>query len=161
QAAAAAQDDGTAASRILAASIAYREWAVMHPVQFQLIYGNPIPNYVGPVEVIAPVARLPFEGIFRDFAVAYHMGELEQPQQHIDIPLTVRANIDAFLNDIGLDIPYSVMYAIMSSWSHIHGMVMLELFNHITPVIKDTEAFYQHEIISFLQVAGVKGLDTE
>ena len=33
------------ADRLLAC-LAYREWAIAHPVDFQLIYGNPIPGYV-------------------------------------------------------------------------------------------------------------------
>ena len=31
--------------KILASCLAYREWAIAHPVDFQLIYGNPIPGY--------------------------------------------------------------------------------------------------------------------
>src|SRR5262245_33076145 len=36
------------AGRIMAVLMAYRQWALDHPIDFQLIYGNPIPGYVAP-----------------------------------------------------------------------------------------------------------------
>ena len=53
--------------KILASCLAYREWAIAHPVDFQLIYGNPIPGYVAPAEMTVPLARRPFDGLFRLF----------------------------------------------------------------------------------------------
>ena len=44
--------------------LAYREWAIAHPVDFQLIYGNPIPGYDAPAEITVPLARRPFDGLF-------------------------------------------------------------------------------------------------
>lgn len=153
--ASAEHDDGTAVSRIFAAAIAYREWAVVNPIQFQLIYGNPIPNYVAPIEITGPMARLPFEGLMSDFIQAYHEGELQLSRHQVDIPPTVRSNIAAYLDHVGFDMPEAVVYAIMSSWSHIHGIVMLELFDHITPIIADTKMFYRHELIGFLKALGM------
>ncbi|MBZ0286445.1 MAG: WHG domain-containing protein, partial [Anaerolineae bacterium] len=49
-------------ARLLAALNAYRDWALAHPVDFQLIYGNPIPGYHAPAEITIPAAR-------RNFAV--------------------------------------------------------------------------------------------
>jgi AcrR family transcriptional regulator len=43
--------------QIKAMIYAYRQWAVDHPVDFQLIYGNPIPGYQAPFEVTGPLAR--------------------------------------------------------------------------------------------------------
>jgi AcrR family transcriptional regulator len=149
--ASATQDDGTAASRIFAAVIAYREWAIAHPIQFQLIYGNPIPNYVAPIEITGPMARLPFEGLMSDFVQAYHKQELQLPKYLVDIPPIVRSDIVAYLDHVGFDMPEAVVYAIMSGWSHIHGIVMLELFEHITPIFANTAHFYRHEVIGFLR----------
>lgn len=145
------QDDGRVASRILAAGMAYREWAIAHPIQFQLIYGNPIPNYLAPAEITGPLARLPFEGLMKDFLRAYHSGELQLPDQYVHIPADIEDDIDAYLDRVGFELPKAVVYTIMASWAHIHGMIMLELFHHITPIISHTDQFYQHEMISFLR----------
>jgi len=37
----------------------------------------------------------------------------------------------------------------MSGWARIHGMVMLELFEHLPPVVGDTAAFYRYELDAF------------
>ena len=41
----------TCGPKILASCLAYREWAITHPVDFQLIYGNPISGYVAPADI--------------------------------------------------------------------------------------------------------------
>lgn len=144
-------DDGTAVSRIFAAGLAYREWAVANPIQFQLIYGNPIPNYTAPAEITGPLARLPFEGLMQDFMSAYQAGELTFPDQYVNIPDTVREDIQTYLSRVGFEMPEAIIYTIMSSWAHIHGIVMLELFHHVTPIIANTAQFYRHEMVSFLR----------
>src|SRR5574339_1013477 len=40
--------------RIEAIGLAYRDWAHAFPQRYQLIFGTPIPGYVGPVEKILP-----------------------------------------------------------------------------------------------------------
>lgn len=56
--------------RIKATILAYRRWAVAHPVKFQLIYGDPIPGYAAPAEVTSPVANRPFVILCGYFAEA-------------------------------------------------------------------------------------------
>jgi AcrR family transcriptional regulator len=41
-------------SRLRAVLMAYRGWALEHPTDFQLIYGNPIPGYSAPRELTVP-----------------------------------------------------------------------------------------------------------
>ena len=43
----------------------------------------------------------------------------------------------------------------MSGWARIHGMVMLELFEHLGPVVGDGAAFYRYELGAFLQQLGM------
>ncbi|MBC8078325.1 MAG: TetR/AcrR family transcriptional regulator, partial [Chloroflexales bacterium] len=45
------------AGRFLAMTVGYRQWALDHPVDFALIYGNPIPGYHAPAEVTTPAVR--------------------------------------------------------------------------------------------------------
>jgi hypothetical protein len=43
----------------------------------------------------------------------------------------------------------------MSGWARIHGMVMLELFEHIGPVVGDPAAFYRYELEAFMTRLGM------
>jgi AcrR family transcriptional regulator len=143
------------AARIYAAGLAYRDWALAHPIQFQLIYGNPIPNYVAPAEVTSPLARRPFEGLMQDFWQAYQSGALQLPADCSDIPPALRDDIRQYLSRIERALPEALVYAIMASWARIHGIVMLELFQHITPILPHTGQFYRHELANFLRSLGM------
>lgn len=143
---------GTACGpKILAMCLAYRQWAVEHPVDFQLIYGNPIPGYEAPAAVTVPLARRPFDGLFRLFLAAYRSGELVVPAAYEPVPASVRAHFAGWLPTDGDVFPDPLVCLLMSGWARIHGMVMLELFEHIGPVVGDPAAFYRYEIEAFLQ----------
>jgi AcrR family transcriptional regulator len=134
---------------------AYRRWAVEHPVDFQLIYGNPIPGYVAPAEVTVPLARRPFMSIFRCFAEALASGELVIPAEYERVPAAMGSHLARWKEESGIDMPDALVGLLMSGWARIHGMVMLELFHHIQPVVGDAGALYRYEIDALMDRAGM------
>jgi AcrR family transcriptional regulator len=145
----------TCGPKILTMCLAYRQWAVEHPVDFQLIYGNPIPGYVAPAEITVPLARRPFDGLFRLFLEAYQRGELVIPEEYEPVPASITAHFAGWLPTVGYDFPDALLCLLMSGWARIHGMVMLELFEHIGPVVGDPAAFYRYELDAFFQQLGM------
>lgn len=145
----AAVQSETCGPKVVASCLAYRQWAVAHPVDFQLIYGNPIPGYHAPAEVTVPLARRPFDGLFRLFLQAYQAGELVIPANYEPAPASVSAHVAQWLPQAGYAFPEALLCLLMSGWAHIHGLVMLELFEHLGPVVGDTESFFEHEIQAF------------
>ena len=142
--------------RIMALCLAYRGWAVEHPVDFQLIYGNPIPGYRAPEDLTIPLARRAFLGLFRCFAQAYQSGELTIPAEYRDVPPPMSEAIASWRRLSGIEIPDALLGLLMSGWSRIHGMVMLELFHHIQPLVGDGGIFYRYEIDAFAGRLGMK-----
>jgi AcrR family transcriptional regulator len=155
QAAESAVKAETCGPKILASYLAYREWAITHPMDFQLIYGNPIPGYVAPAEITVPLARRPFDGLSRLFLTAYRTGELIVPTEYTPVPASISAHFAAWLPKAGYDFPDALLCLLMSGWARIHGMVMLELFEHLGPVVGDSAAFYRHELGAFFQQLGM------
>jgi AcrR family transcriptional regulator len=155
QAAESAVEAKTCALKIAASCLAYREWAIAHPVDFQLIYGNPIPGYVAPAEITVPLARRPFDGLARLFLEAYQGGELVVPAEYVPVPASITAHFAIWLPEAGYDFPDALLCLLMSGWARIHGMVMLELFEHLGPVVGDSAAFYRYELGAFLQQLGM------
>jgi AcrR family transcriptional regulator len=141
--------------KVLASCLAYREWAITHPVDFQLIYGNPIPGYVAPAEVTVPLARRPFDGLFHLFLHAHRTGELTVPVEYSPVPSSISEHFAAWLPASGYDFPDALLCLLMSGWARIHGMVMLELFEHIGPVVGDPAAFYRYELEAFMTRLGM------
>jgi len=145
----------TCGPKILAMCLAYRQWAVEHPVDFQLIYGNPIPGYAAPAEITVPLARRPFDGLFRLFLKGYQSGELVVPAEYEPVPASIRAHFAEWLPTAGYAFPAPLLCLLMSGWARIHGMVMLELFEHIGPVVGDPAAYFRYEIVALLQLLGM------
>ena len=141
--------------KIQASCLAYREWAIAHPVDFQLIYGNPIPGYVAPAEITVPLARRPFDGLSRLFFEAYRTGELVVPAEYTPVPASISAHFATWLPEAGYDFPDALLCLLMSGWARIHGMAMLELFEHLGPVVGDSAAFYRYELGALLQQLGM------
>lgn len=149
EAAEAAVDSELCGLKIIACCQAYRQWAVAHPVDFQLIYGNPIPGYVAPPEITVPLARRPFDGLFRLFLEAYQSGELVVPEEYEPVPASITGHFAAWLPTGGYDFPDALLCLLMSGWARIHGLVMLEMFEHIGPVVGDPAAFFRYEIEAY------------
>lgn len=139
--------------RLLAVLLAYRQWALQHPTDFQLIYGNPIPGYEAPVDVTLPAARRGFEVVVSILAEAIAVGALKL-EPH-DIPPVVAASLARVIEYEGYTVPIEVLDIVTDGWTRIHGLVSLELFNQTQPIVTDTEAYYCHKIARFLEENGL------
>lgn len=145
-----------AADHIETMALAYRGWAVEHPVDFQLIYGNPIPGYVAPSEITAPLALSAFLGLFRWYTEAYASGELRVPPEYAQPPAAVETVLDRLSRDSGAAVPAEIAALLASSWARIHGLVMLELFGHVQPLVGDPAEFYRYEVRALIQRLGLR-----
>ncbi|MCL4827978.1 MAG: TetR/AcrR family transcriptional regulator [Caldilinea sp.] len=143
------------ADRIVTLCLAYRCWAVEHPVDFQLIYGNPIPGYAAPAEITIPLARRPFLRIFACFLEAYQAGALVIPTEYQAVPPGMAVHLAGWKQLSGIDMPDPLLGLLISGWARIHGMVMLELFHHLQPLVGDAAALYRYEIDALVQHLGL------
>ena len=135
---------GSNLQKMRAMMMTYRQWAVEHPVDFQLIFGNPIPGYVAPMEVTAPLARRPFQTLYIRFAEA-------QRQQE---PSEISAHLAWWKKESGAEVDDALFCLLMIAWARIHGMVVLELNHHLQPTIGDAEALYRFEVDVLLAQLG-------
>ncbi|MEM8534372.1 MAG: TetR/AcrR family transcriptional regulator [Chloroflexota bacterium] len=124
----------------------YRIWALSHAIEYQLIYGNPIPGYEAPANITEPLTIRSFQGALRWLVEAWQAQELHIPPSYENIPEPIHPHIRHFKKEVGFDVPEALYYMMFVAWSRIHGMIMLELFGHYDSALGDTEAFFQHEI---------------
>lgn len=136
--------------QIRAGALAYRAWAVSHPVDFQLIYGNPIPGYEAPAHVTVPLAARPLRDLGSLFAAAHSAGALRISAGYAAIPAAVAERATAVNREYGIDAPAAATCLLVSGWARIHGMVMLELFGHLEPVVGDVAAYFACEVDAWL-----------
>jgi AcrR family transcriptional regulator len=145
------------AEKLFAALLAYRAWALAHPIDFQLIYGTPVPNYAAPAEQTVPAVRRGFAVILRVLVAAHADGLLRPRPEHAQLPADLRFTLN--VPGVGAVDP-AVAYIALSGWTFIHGTIMLELFNHLGPNISSPEAFYRHQVLSFLAGIGLEPHNT-
>lgn len=143
--------------RLKAGILAYRQWAVDHPADFQLIYGNPIPGYEAPSELTVPLARRPLETLGLQMGRAWQRGRLTIPDEYQHVPPHIAQHMEGWLLPLygELPMPLPLFYLLIAGWTRIHGMVMLELFDHTPPTIGDPAGFYEREVDILLRSYGL------
>ena len=144
------------ADRLYAVILAYREWALLHPIDFQLIYGNPIPEYHAPEDTTTAPAQRGFAVILNILLEAFMKGELSVLVEQFALPADLKVGLFSIDDEIQRELPEIVIYAGLVGWYHIHGMIMLELFHHTQSLINDTGAFYRFEVKNLLTRMGMQ-----
>jgi hypothetical protein len=123
--------DGGARGFVVAAG-AFRDWAIEHIAQFQLIYGTPLTYYRAPENgpTTAGVTRLAtifvrelFDGFTADQLARADVTALS-PQAYDHL-----AGLPPF--GIGA-LPPPAAALFISTWGHLHGLVVLEAFGHLS-----------------------------
>lgn len=150
----AAQAGQTLSQQLLMITDAIWRWAVENPVNFQLIYGNPIPGYHAPEEITTPLARSVGTAGFEIVLEAIRQNMINVPEHLKHIPPSVRTH---YHQRMGTD-DETVMTAyhlINTAWITLFGLVMLHINGHLHPVVEDVEAFFQHQAVFLLRNIGL------
>lgn len=134
------------AGRLIAVMTAYRQWALDHSTDFQLMYGNPIPGYDAPREITVPAASRAYQVVVGILGEAHAAGVLQPPLSADELPAPVADNLRALAELDGYSVPILVLYIGAVGFTRIHGMINLELLNDTQALVGDTEAFYRFEI---------------
>lgn len=142
-------------ARLFHVLLNYRDWALRHATDFQLIYGNPIPGYHAPGEVTVPAAARGFFVVLGPLGDAERAGVLRLPPTIPSIPPTIQAFLQAETVERGYSASAQALYLAAVGWSRIHGILMLELFEHLPPVVGDVDAFYRAEITALIESFGL------
>ncbi|WP_243793004.1 TetR/AcrR family transcriptional regulator [Saccharopolyspora gloriosae] len=132
--------DATAAPerhRFVVAAEGYRTWAVENVSRFQLLYGTPLPHYRAPADgrTTDGARRLGSVLIRELFA-----GCTDDQLARADFPTLsteMRTRFDELPPESMAALPPPAVAVFISSWGHMHGLVVLEAFGHtsfIAPV---------------------------
>jgi len=153
------------AGRLWALLLAYRAWAVAHPADYALILGNPIPGYHAPEET-RPIVRRAFAPFLEALRDAWARGALTGfpaaggGGEGGDLPPALARQLAAWQRAQGSALPPAVTELGLTVWGTIHGLVSLELFNHLQPIVGDPAALYRHYAGTLLRRLGLALPDT-
>ncbi|MBK8025309.1 MAG: TetR/AcrR family transcriptional regulator [Chloroflexi bacterium] len=144
-------------ARMEATLIAYRAWGIEHPVDFELIFGTPIPNYQPRDDLTKPVGLRSLGVIFRILADALAAGGLHPMPEHLHLPprLHVGLPASAAIPPEAAALPEVVVYVGLVGWSRLHGLLTLEIHRQMDHFVSDPEVFYHHEMRSLMRSVGM------
>lgn len=131
--------------RLLAAASGYRDWSLSNPNRFMLIFGSPVPGYsapeAGPTVDAAFSLGLAWWAIIRagvmDATLDLAAWEGDRPRPDDGSADRIEAS-DAEVR------------AVNAIWALVHGLVVLEMQDHFSWAIADTEGFFIGEVERWL-----------
>jgi AcrR family transcriptional regulator len=131
-------------AQLAALGQAYRQWAIVYPQRYQLIFGTPIPGYFAPEEVTLPAAVAGFVPLTETLQAAFTAGRLRLERL---APLTpaLGSMLEAWKQYEG-QADIEVLYLALVFWSRIHGLMMFEVNGQYPSFITDPGEVYEREV---------------
>jgi AcrR family transcriptional regulator len=144
EAAVLAREPGEHAGRLVGLALAYRDWALAHPHDYALIFTTAVAGYREPEAPIAEAAGRSLGLFVASIEAARQAGRLRAPAEYEGASPSLRQQFDAAGAWHGYP-PLALCLAIVL-WTRLHGLVSLEIFQHLQPIIGDPERLYREEV---------------
>ncbi|WP_411079582.1 TetR/AcrR family transcriptional regulator [Streptomyces sp. cmx-18-6] len=143
------------AARIQAWAGAFRDWALANPEGFRLIYGDPVPGYRPPEGGAAPdAAHRVCTGITALAAAAWPHAE----PRYVDSDFEWSDFDPGLLDEVRPafpDLPPAAVALALHIWSHLHGMVSLEIYGHLRSQTRSPDKLFREELTQLMRSLGV------
>lgn len=137
----------------------YRSWALAHKADFTLIYGTPIPGYHAPNDVTDPAVRRSTAPLVALLIAAWEAGALRPDVAYAAAPTPLADRFGVILPEAERGrLPALALHVGFVAWTRLQGLIMLELFGHIAPIVGPPAAFYDFEVRMQLRLLGLAPL---
>jgi AcrR family transcriptional regulator len=141
--AAVARDD--LRGRWLAICHAVRTWALEHPAEYGLLYGNPVPGYAAPAETVPLAARV----IFLLAGAVDNAAPLEP------LPGAVRTDLRRLIDQNPGPLDEEHLDRVLVAWTHLFGLINFEVFGRLTDMVESRAEYFEHHMSLMAGLAGV------
>lgn len=136
--------------RMVATCRAFRAWALAHPLEFGVVFANPIPplgdDAQGPLDEAGTRLAVTFATVFVPLWQEYRF---PVPQDAaIDPVLRAQLTQHAHLMP---DLPLGAIFVFVGCWARLVGMVSAEAFGQLTWAAEHTEPFFEDMLAELSQ----------
>ncbi|MGY1717167.1 TetR/AcrR family transcriptional regulator [Geodermatophilus sp. SYSU D01106] len=134
--------------QLMTAARTFRRWAIDHPAEFGLLFGNAADGVVPEKADDGPAAAAGrrFGGVFAALMAAVY---LQQPFPVLadgDLDERYRAQLRAWCAKLPVELPLGVMAVFLSSWVRLYGLVCMEVFGHLRFALDDAASLFEAEM---------------
>jgi AcrR family transcriptional regulator len=130
--------------RLRAIGNAYRNWALAYPQRYQLIFGTPIPGYVAPYEKVLPVGARSL-GVLVSLIEDMRVSGSLKVDNFPPVSLSFEPAFQFWLSFTDPADILSLSVAVLI-WTHVHGLVSLEIADSLPPFGLSGDALYKFEL---------------
>lgn len=142
--------------QLMAAMLAYREWALAHSQDYTLVFGTPLPDYMGPVDKIVPAAKRAFDTFVSILEAADDARLLKPTSTYATPPRSIQRQLAAWRKNYGYKSSATALYLALVTWTRLHGLISLELFHFLEPFFGDAGELYRIEAVQLVAQAGLR-----
>ncbi|MBO1330808.1 TetR/AcrR family transcriptional regulator [Streptomyces sp. VRA16 Mangrove soil] len=146
---------GSPAAQMLAHARAYRTWAVAHPEEFRLLYGDPVPGYQPPAAGAAQEAEHRLCAVLLDL-VASAWPEASAAEKGSDYDWSdFQPSLTALTRESFPDLPPAAVALCLRLWSRMHGLLTLEIYGHLRHQVTDPGKLYEADMHDLIHTLGL------
>jgi AcrR family transcriptional regulator len=150
-----ATPSSSARDKVLAHAHAYRMWAIAHPDEFRLVYGNPDPAYEPPEDGAAQAAEQRVCGTLLEL-VATAWPQAAELQAGYDYAWSdFHPTLIALAQESFPELPPAAVALCLRIWSRMHGLLALEVYGHLSHQVLDPEKLYEADMLDLIQSLGL------
>jgi AcrR family transcriptional regulator len=153
--AAASSDPGP---QLLAASRAFRGWAITHHAEFGLLFGSPAESVGltghGEGEGPAQEAAHRFGQVFGELIARQYLERGFPIPADDEIDPVLQEQLRTWCDTLPVPLPLGVMHVFLSCWIRLYGMVCMEVFGHLRFALADAEPMFEAELCGLATVLG-------
>jgi AcrR family transcriptional regulator len=159
--------------RFIAASRAFRRWALDHPTEFRLIFNAPPPgradrlaaqrqaidpkDVAGQTNAACADAGLRFGAVFTRIVAELWVRHPFATPPLRDLGSGLRAQLEPLTAEINQSLPpdgqlpVPAVFVFLSCWTRLHGLVATEAFGHQRWALDDAEPLFEAELAAIVR----------
>lgn len=141
--------------RVLAVGEAFREWAIRHPEEFQLIYGDPVPGYQAPEGGAAADAEHRACAVLTGLVAAAWPRARSLLSDRDYAWSDFEPDFAAVIKESFPGLPPAAVALAMRVWGRMHGLVALEVYGHLRHQVRDPARLYRAELLDLTATLGL------
>lgn len=144
------------AGRILAWAQAMRDWGLRNPEGFRLIYGDPVPGYRPPADGPGKEAELrACAGLVGLVAAAWPAVDRRAVSDRAYTWADFDPDLVAHVRENVPDLPPEGIALTLRVWGRMHGLMALEIYGHLRPLVHDPATVYHDEMRDLVRSLGL------
>lgn len=137
--------------RWLAVCNGVRTWALAHPAEYGLLYGNPVPGYAAPNDTVAPATRV----VLLLVDILVDGAERLEPVPTA-VPERVRTDLRRLIDQQQQrDLPEERLDRVFIGWTHLFGLISFECFGRLDVMFEARAEYFDHHMALMADLAGI------